>query len=61
MLISTLFIYYTFVWEGLNQILKITDENKARNKMKYNEKVKNAIELLQSLYNKQNERCLKDQ
>lgn len=49
-------LFIILLYEGLNQILKITDENKAKKQdIIYNEKVKNAIELLQSLYNKQNE------
>lgn len=49
-------LFIILLYEGLNQILKITDENKTKKQdVIYNEKVQNAIEMLQSLYKKQNE------
>lgn len=45
------------MYEGLNQILKITNENKTEKRnIIYNEKVKKVNELLQSLYNEKNKR-----
>ena len=48
-------LFIILLYEGLNQILKITDENKTEKQdIIYNEKVKKANELLQSLYNEKN-------
>ena len=50
-------LFITLLYEGLNQILKITDENKTeKQNIIYNEKVKKVNEFLQSLYNENNKR-----
>lgn len=50
-------LFIILLYEGLNQILKITNENKTEKRnIIYNEKVKKVNELLQSLYNEKNKR-----
>ena len=50
-------LFILLLYEGLNQIIEITDENKTNKQdIIYNEKVKKINELLQSLYNKENEK-----
>lgn len=50
-------LFIILLYEGLNHILKITDENKTeKQNIIYNEKVKKVNELLQSLYNENNKR-----
>ena len=49
-------LFILLLYEGLSQILEITDENKTKKQsIIYNEKVKKINELLQFLYNEENE------
>ena len=53
-------LFILLLYEGLNQIIEITDENKTNKQdIIYNEKVKKINELLQSLYYKENEKMQK--